>query len=107
MTTRRVYTVLVNDMRGAIEAAKAQARRDGHAIRTVARVTPEPLVGYRVELVVADPITQVGGQQADQGRDGGDRDAVPARSAPRGSWASGAREDAIAWRDQHIAKGGT
>lgn len=102
MTTRRTYSVLTDDLREAQEAAKRQARAEGYRVRTVARITPEPVAGYRVELVIDEPpTTDVGGSAPDQGR-GAAGTAAPART----SWVSEAREDALGWRQDHVAKGG-
>lgn len=103
MTARRVYTVLNNDVREATEAAKREARRDGYRVRTVARIVPEPVAGYRIELVVDEPpTTDVRASAPGQGGGGAD-DPPPART----SWVSDARADALAWRADHVAKGGS
>lgn len=102
MTTRRVYTVPHNDMREAQEAAKREARREGYRVRTVARIVPEPVAGYRIELVVDDPAPETdGGHQAVPGRGAGD-----GPSARPTSWVREARAEALAWRADHVAKGG-
>lgn len=107
MTTRRVYTVLHADVREAQEAAKREARREGYRVRTVARITPEPVSGYRVELAVDEPTEDVGGSLP-AGQGGGGVEALsddsPARST---SWVREARAEALAWRKDHVAKGGT
>lgn len=102
MTARIVIRADGPDLHAAVEAAKAQAKADGHRIRTVSRVTRHPDGGFRVELSV-DPTTHVGGPLSSDQGGGGD---VPPPARPS-SWVREARADAIAWREGHVAKGGT
>ena len=101
MTTRFIRYVPTGDRDAAVQAAKALARADGYRVRTISRVAR---IGraWRVELVVDEPpTTHVGTNAPDQGR-GAAGTSAPARP----SWVSEAREDALDWRQDHVAKGG-
>lgn len=104
MTTRYIRYVPTGDRDASVQAAKALARADGYRVRTVTRVVRLERA-WRVELAVdeQEPTTEADGSTAGEAGSGSRNPPAPGRT----SWVREARADAIAWRADHVAKGGS